>query len=230
MCGRFTLRASPRELVEMFELFREPELVPRYNIAPTQQVAAVRRGERGRELTLLHWGLVPSWSKDPRMGARMINARSETVAEKPSFRSAFRRRRCLIPANGFYEWKKLGSRAKQPVLITLEDDLPFAFAGLWEHWHGPDRTEMESCTIITTEANELLREVHDRMPVILPARDYNRWLDPRTDQREEIEPLLVPYPADAMKYHPVSTLVNNPRNEAPECIEPLESPGTFDEN
>ncbi len=222
MCGRFNLRTPAVELAEIFELLRTPELPPRFNIAPTQPVAVVRQVEAGRELSLLHWGLIPGWAKDPSMGARMINARSETVATKPSFRAAFKRRRCLIPADGFYEWKKTGGRTKQPFHIGMRDERPFAFAGLWEHWTGADGTAIESCTIITTEANDLLADVHDRMPVILTADDYTRWLDPKRDDKDELQSLLIPYPPDEMKAYPVGTIVNNPRNETPECIEPVE--------
>ena len=209
----------------MFALLREPELTPRYNIAPTQEVAAVRQGEQGRELSMLKWGLVPSWAKDPGIGARMINARAESVADKPSFRSAFKRRRCLILADGFYEWKKTGARTKQPYYIFLRDRQPFAFAGLWEHWKGPDGGEMPSCTIITTGANELLSELHDRMPVILGEEEYDRWLDPKFDDAETLKSLLGPYAALDMTCYPVSTIVNNARNETPECVERLDEPG-----
>lgn len=220
MCGRFTLRTSPAQLVEIFQLLREPVFKPRYNIAPTQPIAVVRQSETSRELSLLHWGLIPSWSKDPKMGARMINARSDTVATKPSFRAAFKRRRCLIAADGFYEWKKLDAKNKQPMYIRLKSDEPFAFAGLWEAWHGGDGTEIESCTIITTDANDLLREVHDRMPVILPEEAYGTWLNPKESDAETLQALLVPYAPDEMTFFPISTLVNSPRNDSPECIKP----------
>lgn len=167
MCGRFTLRVPAAELVEIFRLLRRPDVQPRYNIAPTQPVAVVRRIDRGRELSMLRWGLVPSWAKDPKIGARMINARAETVATKPAFRTALRRRRCLVPADGFYEWAKSAGGTKQPHYITRRDGRPFAFAGLWESWDGPDGSSIESCTIVTTEANDLVGRIHDRMPVIL---------------------------------------------------------------
>jgi putative SOS response-associated peptidase YedK len=221
MCGRFTLRTAPAELVEIFRLLREPELAPRYNIAPTQKVAVVRPAEgAARELTLMHWGLIPSWSKDPKMGARLINARGETVADKPSFRSAFKRRRCLIPADGFYEWAQTDGNTKQPLLIGLKNGSPFAFAGLWEHWEGEGRP-VESCTIITTHANELLRPIHDRMPVILPEERYDAWLDSDNDGRERLQEFLVPFPADELAFVAVSTAVNNPRNDSPDCVKPL---------
>lgn len=219
MCGRFTLRTPTVDLVRIFDLVRAVEMPSRYNIAPTQPVAAIRRTDEGRVLDLLHWGLIPSWADDPAIGNRMINARAETLAEKPAFRAALKQRRCLIPADGFYEWKKTGPRSKQPYHITALDGRPLAFAGLWEHWRGDART-IESCTIITGEPNELLAEIHDRMPVILDESDYDRWLDPRTG-RDELQTLLAPCPTDHLVMHPVSTLVNNPRNEMPECIAPL---------
>lgn len=216
MCGRFTLRTSPAVLAEVFELLREPDLAPRYNIAPTQPVAVIRPADSGRELTLMHWGLVPSWEKDPSGAARLINARAETIATRPAFRSAFRQRRCLVPADGFFEWKKVG-KTKQPYYLTLRSGDPFAFAGLWEHW-GHNGSAIHSCTIITGEPNELAAPVHDRMPVILRPEDYDRWLDRRRCDRDELQSLLTPYPAEEMRMQPVSTLVNSPRNDSPECI------------
>jgi putative SOS response-associated peptidase YedK len=222
MCGRFTLRTPASDLVEIFHLLRMPELAPRYNIAPTQPVAAVRQIGQNRELSLFQWSLIPSWAKDPRMGAQMINARAESIATKPSFRSAFKRRRCLIPADGFYEWQQTGAKAKQPFYIRLAKDRPFAFAGLWERWEGADSTAVESCTIITTDANELLRPLHDRMPVILPEQEYDRWLDPPLDDPVKLQALLKPDPAEEMTAYPVSTFVNSPRNESPRCIEAVD--------
>jgi len=185
-------------------------------------VAAVRRvpGDGQRELVLLRWGLVPFWAKDPGIGARMINARSETVAEKPAFRAAFRRRRCLVPADGFYEWRRL-ERGKQPFYVRLRDERPFAFAGLWEHWEGPDETAIDSCTLLTTEPNDLIRPVHSRMPVILSPKDYDLWLDPGVQKAELLQPLLRPYPSEGMLAYPISTWVNKPKNDSPRCIEPL---------
>ena len=220
MCGRFTL-SSPSETVEaLFELAETPDLVARYNVAPTQTVASVLidAGKSQRVLRMLHWGLVPSWAKDPGIGSRMINARSETVATKPSFRAAFRRRRCLIVADGFYEWKKL-ERGKQPYYIRLADGAPFAFAGLWEHWDGGDGSAVDSCTIITTEPNELTRDIHNRMPVILARDDHATWLDPELTDPDDVQSLLRPYPADHMEAYPVSTRVNRASNDVPECIE-----------
>jgi putative SOS response-associated peptidase YedK len=208
-------------LIEEFHLAGRPQLEARFNIAPTQLVAAVRvppdAGERN--LAMLRWGLVPSWAKDPSQGNRMINARGETVAEKPSFRSAFKQRRCLVVADGYYEWKKVGSK-KQPYYFRVRQRDVFAFAALWEVWRGgADGEALESCTIITTEANELARAVHDRMPVILDPEDYSLWLDPQEQDRERIQPLLRPYDASNMTADPVSTYVNNVRHDDAKCIE-----------
>lgn len=224
MCGRYTLRASPAELAEIFSLLREPDLRPRYNIAPGQTVAAIRfdPDRSPHELVLLKWGLVPSWAKDPKIGYRTINARGDTVAVKPSFRAAFKRRRCLIPADGFYEWKKLNEKHKQPYYITRRDERPFAFAGLYEHWAAPDGAPLDTCTIITTDANAPMARLHDRMPVILADADFDAWLDPSRQDAGELQALLRPAPDDLLKFTPVSTLVNNPRNETPDCIVPME--------
>jgi putative SOS response-associated peptidase YedK len=225
VCGRFTLRTPASQLVEVFELLRRPEIVPRYNIAPTQPVAVVRSDGKSRELSLLRWGLVPSWSKDPRMGPPMINARADTIATKPAFRSAFVRRRCLIPADGFYEWKKEEKGTKQPFFIQLAKEHFFAFAGLWEQWTGAEGPQLESCTIITTEANELLRPLHDRMPVILREEDYAGWLDPKQQDKEILQGFLKPYPSEEMTTYPVSPFVNSPKNDAPQCVARDDSAG-----
>ncbi len=221
MCGRFTLRTPPKDLVEVFQLLHALEMVPRYNIAPTQPVAVIRRGATCREMSLLRWGLVPSWAKDTKIGASLINARADTIAAKPSFRTAFKRRRCLIPADGFYEWQKGEGKTKQPFYIRMKKDYPFAFAGLWEHWEGPDNSAIDSCTIVTTDTNDTLRSLHDRMPVILHEEDYDRWLDPKAQDPTQLSELLKPYPSEEMTAFPISTLVNNARNESPQCIEPL---------
>ncbi len=227
MCGRFTLRAPASVVAEQFSLFEVEPFTPRFNVAPTQTVAAVRIAPEGgnmqRELVWLRWGLIPSWAKDPAIGNRMINARSETAAEKPSFRTAMRRRRCLIAADGFYEWQRTGGR-KQPYFIRMKDDRPFAFAGLWESWTSPDGSEVFSCTILTTGPNELMRPIHDRMPVILAREDYDRWLDPAVERGEAVKPLLQPFPPGLMEAVPIGTYVNRPTNEGPECIEPAEAP------
>ncbi len=227
MCGRFTLHTDPRILAKLFGLDETPYLEPRYNIAPTQPVAIVRLdGDGKREWTHVMWGLVPSWSKDPSIGARMINARSETVAEKPSFRAAFRRRRCLAPADGFYEWQKTVQR-KQPYYITMKDGGPFAIAALWEHWEGADGSVLESCTLLTTEPNEKLADIHNRMPVILHPKDYNLWLGDGAEvppsEQSSLFHLLRPFEAGEMKATPVSPYVSNARNEGPQCIEPFDT-------
>ena len=221
MCGRFALEATGDEVAETFHLQESPYLAPRYNIAPTQPVAAIRLHphKREREWTHFRWGLVPSWAKDIKIGSRMINARSETVAEKPSFRAAFKRRRCLIPVSGFYEWQKLEGR-KQPVYIHPADNGLFAFAGLWETWHSPDGGEIDSCTILTTTPNSLMRPIHNRMPVIIEPEDFEMWLDPGPQPNEALH-LLRPFSPENMAAYPVSTFVNNPRNESPDCITPL---------
>jgi len=224
MCGRFTLTTPTEIVAQLFDIASAPSLRPRYNIAPTQDVAAVRRGDDGNTLVLLRWGLVPSWAKDPAIGNRMINARAETVADKPAFRSALRKRRCLIPADGFYEWRKSGS-AKQPYLLRRADDRPFALAGLWERWQHDDSASIESCTILTTTPNDLMRPIHDRMPVILAPDAWGVWLDPATQDPEGLRTLLTPCAEDLLVAEPVSTYVNSPRNDDPRCREPLRTAG-----
>ncbi len=223
MCGRFTLTSTPELLARRFGLEEPPsELVPRFNIAPNQDVATIRAREDGtRVLEMRRWGLVPAWARDPKIGNRMINARSETVSEKPAFREAYRRRRCLVPADGFYEWRKLG-KVKQPYRITLADGGPFAFAGLWERWRAPDGQAVSSFTIITTEANPLLRPIHDRMPVILDPADYDAWLDTAGVGPDQAARRLRPYPDAGLVAVPVSTRVNSPKNDDAACIVPLE--------
>ncbi len=231
MCGRFTLRAPASVIAEQFALFELPLFMRRFNIAPTQPVPVVRMqpatvaagpGEglsaARREFVLLRWGLIPSWAKEPSIGNRMINARAETVSEKPAYRAAFRRRRCLVVADGFYEWQRAG-RARQPYFIRMRDDSPFAFAALWEAWEGADHSYIESCTILTTEPNDLMRPIHDRMPVILPPEHYAAWLDPACEDAASLQPLLRPNPADVMRAEPVSTYVNNPKHDDSRCIE-----------
>ncbi len=267
MCGRFTLRTPAGQLVQQFELASVPDLAPRYNIAPTQDVAAVRAAETGqssrhtpcavvgqafqparqtgmsapqnttpcavaadgtrsvpatgRELVMLRWGLIPPWADDPRVGSRSINARSETADSKPMFREPFRHRRCLIVADGFYEWQSVG-HVKQPYYIHAADDRPFAFAGLWERWRRGQQM-IESCTILTTDVNERLAPLHDRMPVILQPLDYELWLDPAVEEVERLKPLLVPCSDEMLALHPVSTDVNRPANDSPACIQPVET-------
>ena len=216
---------APGEVVaEFFELAEPPTLSPRYNIAPTQPAPAVvfDRLARGRRFKLLRWGLIPPWAKGPGIGSRMINARAETVAAKPAYRSALRYRRCLIVADGFYEWRKVDDRTrKQPYYIHMGDHRPFAFAGLWEHWEGPDGSGVDSCTVITTVPNELIAPIHDRMPVILDREHYDRWLDPEVDQAELLTPLLSAYAPDDMEAYPIGTHVNDPSRDSAACIEPL---------
>ena len=222
MCGRFTQKA-PWEKVKKEFAAETPEsnsFKPRYNIAPMQIVPVVRCGaESERIISTLKWGLVPSWSKDAEIGNRMINARAETLTEKPSFREAFAKRRCLIPTSGFYEWKKTDSGAKQPCYFYLKEKEVFGFAGLWEEWIDKESGELlETFTIITTEANACLKPVHDRMPVIVKATDYDEWLDPKIKDTEKLEKLLAPYPANEMDSHTVSRAVNSPIADSPELI------------
>ena len=223
MCGRFTLTVDPAQLVEQFELAGPPpaDLAPRYNIAPTQPVAVVANHEGARHLELFKWGLIPSWAKDAEIGNRLINARAETLAEKPAFRSALKRRRCLVLADGFYEWQKQAG-GKQPMYIQLKDGQPFAFAGLWETWRpGKDEPVVASCTIITTSPNDLMAGIHDRMPVILKREDYTAWLTPGELPTVEALALLHPYAAGAMQARPVSKAVNSPAHDSPELVLPL---------
>ena len=203
MCGRYTLATPVNNLVEHFEIDEYPSsITSSYNIAPTQEVAAVIAKVEKRKLEMLRWGLVPAWADDPSIGNRMINARAETVAEKPSFRKAFKDRRCLVLSDGFYEWRRTSD----------------AFAGLRESRR--DGEEIRSCTIITRDANELVGEIHKRMPVILPPEDYDMWLDPDFEEKEALTSLLRPYPSEVMEAYPVSRRVNSPSNNAPDCIEP----------
>lgn len=229
MCGRYTLRTpltvlSQQFLFDLGELPADVRVVPRYNIAPTQTVVAVRQQIAGskRELALLQWGLIPSWAKDAKIASSLINARSETLVEKPAFRTALARRRCLILADGFYEWKKEGKQ-KLPFYFQLADERPFAFAGLWERWRGADKSAaepLESCTIVTTTANELCSPFHDRMPVILEPPDFDLWLDPSVTDAQRLLPLLAPFPAAEMHSRPVNPRVNNVRNDDPAILQP----------
>lgn len=227
MCGRYTLKAPKAQILERFGIARDltpKTLFQRYNIAPSQPVAAVRIARDGvRELVPLRWGLIPHWAKEAKTDYSTINARAESVATKPAFRDAFRRRRCLIPADGFYEWQvRPGSKLKQPWYVTLRDGEPFAFAGLWERWEprpGLAGEAVESCTILVTDANELVRPIHDRMPVMLDPADYETWLRP-THDLSALHALLKPYPAQAMTAWKISTRVNNPRNDDPACLAP----------
>jgi putative SOS response-associated peptidase YedK len=249
MCGRFSLRARLAELTEHFGIPEGelPLLAARYNIAPTQPVLVIRMQPETpaarREAALVRWGLIPGWAKEPAIGGRLINARAEGLAEKPAFRAALRRRRCLVAADGFFEWgvppegdrslfsAKKTSRAttktkktpsgKQPYFIHFRDDRPFAFAGLWESWEGPDHAAVESCTIITAAANALVRPIHDRMPVILPPPAYAEWLDPARQTPDNLIPLLVPFRGNELEAYPVGPAVNRAAHDAPECVERL---------
>ena len=218
MCGRFNLTTPTEGLRALFGFDELPNLPPRYNIAPTQEVAAVRLSGAARRpaFALLRWGLIPAWAKDASIGSRMINARAETAAEKPAFRDAFRRRRCLIPATGFYEWEKRSDGSRQPWHITLEGGVPFAFAGLWDHWSAPDGSEVESCTIVTTGAAASIASIHERMPVILDAPDHSVWL---AGTPEEAADLLHPY-SGALRSYTVGSRVNSVRNDDASLVEP----------
>jgi putative SOS response-associated peptidase YedK len=222
MCGRFTLQYSLDMLSEIFGTPLLQDIKPRYNIAPTQQVPVIRTspGHNKRHLDMLKWGLIPSWAKDPSIGSKMINARSETVHEKPSFRTSLEHRRCIVPASGFYEWREEGGK-KHPLYIRLKDNNLMLFAGLWDHWKNPENEVIESFTILTTTTNELIKPLHDRMPVILDVKDIDLWLDNQVADPERLKPLFTPYPSDLMEMYPVSDLVNSPRNDTPECIEPI---------
>lgn len=220
MCGRFALTANPEVIQQAFNLESvTKELVPRYNIAPSQPVAVITN-QNPKQLDFFKWGLIPSWSKDPAIGNKMINARAETAAEKPSFKAAFKRRRCLIPASGFYEWAQA---TKQPMYIHLNDQDVFAFAGLWEQWFSPDGSEILSCTILTTEPNELLGTFHHRMAVILRPEDYATWLTPGEVDPMSLMPLMQPYSAEKMDAYEVSKSVNSPVNDSFDLIQPLRS-------
>jgi putative SOS response-associated peptidase YedK len=222
MCGRFAL-ATEKNILDMLydlEIRTGFNLAPRYNIAPSQQVPVMRLSpaDGSREMALLKWGLVPFWADDPAIGNKMINARAETVADKPSFRDAFKKRRALVPASGFYEWKKIEG-VKQPYYITRKDNKPFSLAGLWEIWNKGSEP-LETFTILTTEPNTIIAELHNRMPVIIPHEAYKLWLDPATDQNT-LKKLLVPYPEDELTLYPVSRLINSPANDSSGLIEPL---------
>lgn len=221
MCGRYVRSSSPRVFAERFQASGDLDLSPSYNVAPSNAALIARTAPDGkRELAAVRWGLIPFWAKDPKIGYKMINARAESVASKPAFREAYKRRRCLIAADGFYEWKAQED-GKQPYFIRLKDGEPFAFAGLWEHWEG-DGQVIESCTIITTEANRLVADIHDRMPVILPPESYGSWLAANPRLGSALKLLLRPYPAQGMEAFPVSQAVNNPRSDGPELARPID--------
>jgi putative SOS response-associated peptidase YedK len=229
VCGRTSLTATPEELAEAFALDEVPELAPRYNIAPTQPMPAVRvhATTHKRRLGLLRFGLVPHWARDPSVGARLINARSETAQTRAAFRDPFRERRCLVPATGFYEWRRV-NRDRQPYLLHRRDRRPMGLAGVWDRWRPPagaqDGEPVESCAILTTAANELVARLHDRMPLVLDPADYALWLDPDVTDPARLLPLLRPYPAEEMAAVPVSPRVNSPHNDDPSLVEPIDLP------
>jgi putative SOS response-associated peptidase YedK len=224
MCGRYTL-SQAGDLPAVFEI-SETRIPPRFNIAPTQEVPVIRLSETNeRSLDTLRWGLIPSWTRNPAKVPSLINARSETAGKKPAFRDAFRKRRCLVPADGFYEWKNLPGR-KQPYLVRMSDRSLFAFAGIWESFHNELGQELQTFTILTCKPNDVVASIHDRMPVIMPRQDYSTWLDPvATDC--DLRSLLVPYPSGQMAAYPVSRLVNSPRNDMPACMEAVDEPTTL---
>jgi len=225
MCGRFTLTVDPAKLQDVFGGFIFPaQFAARYNIAPTQPILAIPNDGKNRADFFL-WGLIPSWAKDPTIANKLINARGETVAEKPSFRGSFKYKRCLIPADGFYEWKAqtgANAKTKTPYFIHMKDRQPFAFAGLWDEWHSPDGNTLRTCAIITTAPNELMSDLHSRMPVILDKNNYADWLNPAPQSPENLIHLIQPFATDRMSAYPVSTLVNIPSNDRLELIVPQE--------
>jgi putative SOS response-associated peptidase YedK len=220
MCGRFVQKSDLRQIAPLFKAaVVESDVQPRYNITPRQPIAVVM--EKGqRKIVTMKWGLVPDWAKDETIANKLINARSETVTEKPSFRDSYKKRRCLIIADGFYEWQASGI-TKKPFFICMKDDSPFGMAGLYDVWTNPAGEKITTCTIITTEANELMKPIHHRMPVILDAKDYDVWLNVEVTPADKLQNLLRPCGPDLLKAHEVSLLVNNPRNNAPDCILPV---------
>jgi putative SOS response-associated peptidase YedK len=220
MCGRFTLTTDIQTVAQTFNASVSASLqtAPRYNVAPTQDVVSVMNNSQ-RHLEMLRWGLIPSWAKEESVGSRMINARAETLAEKSSFKKLLHNRRCLIVADGFYEWaQQPGTKSKTPMYITLKDHQPFAFAGLWDSWRTPDGQQLRTCTIITTEPNELMATIHNRMPALLLPDALTSWLDPSVQDEQELRDLLRPYPTELMVARPVSRLVNNPKYDSAELI------------
>jgi putative SOS response-associated peptidase YedK len=217
MCGRYALTSPPAVIAERFGLAWAADVPPHYNIAPSQTIPVVRETEQGRELAWVKWGLIPSWAKDASIGTKLINARAETLGDKPAFRNAYRHRHCLVPADAFYEWKAVGGR-KQPYCIRLRDQALFGMAGLWERWTDPNGQMVESCTIVTVDANALIAELHDRMPLIVAPGDYDGWLAAGS---KELPPAV---PVQAMHYYPVSPVVSNARNDVAACLVPIDAP------
>ena len=222
MCGRFSLELPAKTIAQFFLAQDLPEQSPRYNIAPTQDILGIFEApQNGKRIGApFHWGLIPTWAKDRKIANRLTNARAETLREKPSFRGAYKYRRCLIPVSGFFEWKRQG-KGKQPYYFKAEDDQPLAFAGLWEHWSGPMGEEIMSCTMVTTEANRLMAPIHHRMPVILDQKDHGLWLDTKMNDSKTLDPLLKPYGDEGLVSYPVSTFVNYSGNQGKQCIEPI---------
>jgi putative SOS response-associated peptidase YedK len=228
MCGRYTLISAPQIIRALFRYDEQPNFPPRYNVAPTQPIAIVRLRDGRREFALVRWGLLPSWVKDPKAFSLLINARGESASEKPAFRNAMKRRRCLIPADGFYEWKAMGAR-KQPYFIHAKSGLPLAFAGLWETWIGPNGEEFDSAAIVTTDANRALSELHNRMPVIVPPEAFDTWLgQPHVEGKDDLaaaSALIAPAPEDLLEVYPVSTDVNRVVNDNANLLQPVTPSG-----
>jgi len=223
MCGRFTSLLSPELLVNTFGVQTPPDFSPRYNIAPTQQVWIIREAATGgRFLSSAHWGLVPHWAKDLSIGSRMINARSETVHEKPAFRQSIHSRRCIVPASGFFEWAATPT-GKIPHYVTMRDGSPLAFAGIWESWKTSEGESIETCAILTTAANSLMAPIHDRIPVILHLTEFDHWLDRSVNNPQKLQRIYQPYPSELLQEWEVSTVVNNASHETPETIAPLQA-------
>jgi putative SOS response-associated peptidase YedK len=229
MCGRYAITTAPEAIRRLFGYVEQPNFPPRYNVAPTQPIPIVRIEQGARHFALVRWGLIPSWVKDPTTFSLVINARSDNVMTKPAFRNAMRYRRCLIPADGFYEWQSAGAGQKRPFYIRRRDGLPFAFAGLWEVWSGPNGEEMETAAIVTTDANRVLRPLHGRMPVILPPEAFDMWLDTRNVDADTVSALLVPAPDALLEAYPVSFAVNKHANDDASLIEPID-PATAEQS
>lgn len=224
MCGRFTLTATVDQLIDRFDIemfLQEEEYLPSYNVAPSQSVLAVINDGTRNKMGFLRWGLIPPWAKDMSVGYKMINARAETLIEKPSFRNAYQKKRCLIVADSFYEWKRIDSKTKIPMRIKLKSNDLFAMAGLWENWKSPDGKSVYSCSVITTSPNELVQDIHDRMPVILNPEDEKYWLDPSITDTTKLNPLLKPLDHALMEAYEVSSLVNSPKNNSIELIQKI---------
>jgi len=224
MCGRFTLTATVDQLIDRFDVeffLEQEEYLPSYNVAPSQSVLAVIQNGSHKRMGFLRWGLIPPWAKDMSIGYKMINARAETLSEKPSFRNAYKKKRCLIVADSFYEWKRIDNKTKPPMRIKLRSDELFAMAGLWESWKSPEGKTIYSCSVITTQPNELVQDIHDRMPVILKPEDEKKWLDPSISDTSKLQPLLKPLEPSLMEAYEVSPLVNSPKNNSIQLIQKI---------